>query len=44
MSDVWLKLFDAIYLQGVEGKYILAKPLADKFASKEFTVDQSLGK
>lgn len=29
-------------LEGVEGKYILAKRLADKFATKEFTIDPSL--
>lgn len=38
-----LILEDLLYLlEGVEGKYILAQPLVDKFATKEFTVDPSL--
>ncbi|XP_064605100.1 gamma-tubulin complex component 2-like [Liolophura sinensis] len=29
-------------MQGIEGKYILARPLKDKYSPKEFVIDQSL--
>lgn len=32
-----------ISLQGIEGKYILARALTERYAPKEFMLDQSLG-
>lgn len=29
--------------QGVEGKYLLVKPLKDKFSARSFTIDKTLG-
>ena len=31
------------YFQGIEGKYILARALTERYAPKEFMLDQSLG-
>ena len=33
-----------VYFQGVEGKYLLVKPLKDKFSARSFTIDKTLGK
>lgn len=33
-----------IHLQGIEGKYILARALTERYAPKEFMIDESLGK
>lgn len=30
-------------LKGVEGKYLLVKPLKDKFSARSFTIDKTLG-
>lgn len=29
--------------KGVEGKYLLVKPLKDKFSARSFTIDKTLG-
>ena len=34
---------DCILLKGVEGKYLLVKPLKDKFSARSFTIDKTLG-
>ena len=32
------------FTQGIEGKYILARALTERYAPKEFMLDESLGK
>ena len=38
------QLYLAIFFQGVEGKYLLVKPLKDQFSTRSFTIDKTLGK
>ena len=40
----WSFLCFFVYFQGVEGKYLLVKPLKDKFSARSFTIDKTLGK
>ena len=32
-----------VFFQGIEGKYILARALTERYAPKEFMIDESLG-
>ena len=43
LSGTVLFYFYFFPFQGVEGKYILVKPLKDKFSPRSFTIDKTLG-